>query len=93
MRSLEFGRPMLRVTNTGVTALIDYRGNVVQQGPQFEAVALDVEVTPREGSTPFVTLGDWLAVLLAAAMLMIGRFFGRRAIPRVDTVTPEGENN
>ncbi len=80
MRSLEFGRPMLRVTNTGITSLIDYRGNIVQQGPQFEAVALDVVVTPREGSTPFVALGDWLAVLLAVAMLALGWFCGRRTL-------------
>ena len=79
MRSLEFGRPMLRVTNTGITSLIDYRGHVVQRGSQFEAAALDVAVTPRQGSTPFVTLGDWLAVLLAAAMLLAGWLLGRRA--------------
>ena len=83
MRSLEFGRPMLRVTNTGITSLIDYRGQVVQRGAQFEAVAIDVEVTPREGSTPYVTLGDWLAVLLATAMLIAGWYSGRRAIQRI----------
>ena len=77
MRSLEFGRPMLRVTNTGITSLIDYRGHVVQRGPQFEAVAIDVEVTPRQGATPYVTLGDWLAVLLSVAMLLPAVFSSR----------------
>ncbi len=71
MRSLEFARPMLRVTNTGITSLIDHRGRIVQQGPQFEAVAIDVEVTPREGITPYVQLGDWLAVLLSALMVLV----------------------
>ena len=78
MRSLEFARPMLRATNTGVTSLIDYRGKVLKQGPQFEVVAIDVEVTPREGITPYVTLGDWLVVLLSALMLLAGWVLARR---------------
>ncbi len=78
MRSLEFARPMLRVTNTGISSLIDYRGRVVEQGPQFEAVAIDVEVTPREGTTPYVRLGDWLAVLLSAVLLLIGWWSSRK---------------
>jgi len=77
MRSLEFARPMLRVTNTGITSLIDYRGKVVERGPQFEAMAIDVEVAPREGVTPYVKLGDWLAVLLSVVMLLIGWITGR----------------
>jgi len=78
MRSLEFGRPMLRVTNTGISALIDYQGNVVTQGSQFEALALNVTVTPRQGSTPYVRLGDWLAVGLAIVMQLVSWLFGRR---------------
>lgn len=69
---------MLRATNTGVTSLIDYRGKVLKQGPQFEVVAIDVEVTPREGITPYVTLGDWLVVLLSALMLLAGWVLARR---------------
>ncbi len=72
MRSLEFARPMLRVTNTGITSLINHRGKIVEQGPQFEAVAIDVVVTPREGVTPYVKLGDWLAVLSSVLLLLIG---------------------
>ena len=36
MRSLEFGRPTVRSTNTGISAFINHRGVVVQQGPQHE---------------------------------------------------------
>ena len=79
MRSLEFGRPMLRVTNTGVSSLIDHRGTVVTQGPQFEAVAIDVTVTPRQGITPYVRVGDWLSVGLAVLMLAFAWLLRRRA--------------
>ena len=78
MRSLEFGRPMLRVTNTGITSLIDYRGKINATGAQFEPVAIDVVVTPRQGSTPYVTVGDWLAVALAIVMLLAGWIMHRR---------------
>ena len=72
MRSLEFERPMLRVTNTGITSLISERGEIVQQGPQFETVALNVDVVPRKGSTPFVMVGNWLVVVIALLMLVFG---------------------
>lgn len=71
MRSLEFERPMLRVTNTGITSLISERGEIVQQGPQFETVSLNVDVVPRSGSTPFVTVGNWLVVIISMLMLML----------------------
>ena len=35
-RALETGRYMLRATNTGMTAIIDERGRVVQAAPQFD---------------------------------------------------------
>lgn len=71
MRALEFERPMLRVTNTGVSSLISERGEIVVQGPQFEATAIDVTVIPRTGNTPFVTLGHWPAVGLAFLMMLV----------------------
>lgn len=71
MRSLEFERPMLRVTNTGISSLISERGEILKQGPQFETTAINVDVTPRSGSTPFVSVGNWLVVILAALMLLI----------------------
>ncbi len=73
MRSLEFGRPMLRTTNTGITAHISARGEILSSAAQFQQTAIDVEVTPRSGSTPYVEVGDWLAV--GAALLMMLLFF------------------
>lgn len=35
MRALEFERPMVRATNTGATAIIDYRGTVTHQLPRL----------------------------------------------------------
>ena len=70
MRALEFQRPMLRVTNTGISSMISRHGKVLVEGPQNEAIAIDVEVVPRTGSTPFVTLGNWLVVVLVLFIML-----------------------
>ena len=70
MRALEFQRPMLRVTNTGISSMISRDGKVLVEGPQNEAIAIDVEVEPRSGSTPFVTLGNWLVVVLVLFIML-----------------------
>jgi apolipoprotein N-acyltransferase len=77
MRALEGGRPMVRATNTGISAIIDWRGRVVGRIPSFVRETLTAAVQPRSGATPFVRLGNWLPIGLAwglvAAALLIGR--------------------
>jgi apolipoprotein N-acyltransferase len=68
MRSLETGRPMLRATNDGVTALIGYDGAVIASLPQFHPGVLTGSVVPRAGLTPYLRYGN--APLLA--LLLIG---------------------
>lgn len=58
MRALESGRPLLRGTNTGLTAIADHRGVLVGMAPQFEATVLTGEVQPMAGSTPFILFGN-----------------------------------
>lgn len=65
MRALETGRPMLRATNTGMTAAISPDGRVVAVLPAFTAGVLQVEVRGYAGRTPFSQVGNRLAVLLA----------------------------
>ena len=75
LRAIETGRPMLRATNTGATAVIDPRGRVIAQAPFNRATTLDADVQGYEGTTPYVRFGDtpllvWLALLLAAAAVL-----------------------
>jgi apolipoprotein N-acyltransferase len=65
MRSLETGRPMLRATNDGITALIAYDGRLLDSLPQFEPGVLTGVVEPRTGLTPYVRAGNWPVVLMA----------------------------
>jgi apolipoprotein N-acyltransferase len=72
MRALETGRPMLRATNDGVTALIAHDGTLLGALPQFEADVLTGTVEPRVGLTPYVRLGNGPVLALAFASLALG---------------------
>lgn len=73
-RALETGRSMLRTTNTGITAIIDPQGRIVQEGPQFQAVVVSALVQPRQGATPWVRFGNLPA--LSACVLLLSAALG-----------------
>ena len=70
VRALEAGRPMLRATNTGISAIIDHRGQVLARSPQFETFVLSGEADARVGATPFARYGDWPALALCGLLLV-----------------------
>jgi len=78
MRAVENGRHVLRSTNTGVTALIDNRGNVVDQLPQMEFGILRAQAEIRTGNTPFNILGSWPILLLCFAVLAFIKLKGNK---------------
>jgi apolipoprotein N-acyltransferase len=53
LRAIELGRPMLRATNTGATAIIDHTGRVTDQLPRFTRGSLTGSFEGRQGLTPF----------------------------------------
>lgn len=60
LRTLELGRPMLRATNTGATAVIDHRGVVTHALPRLTRERLEASVQGRRGSTPYAQwAGRW----------------------------------
>ncbi len=77
MRSLETGRYMLRSTNTGITAIIDERGRVTRQIPQFEPAVLTGTAQPFTGATPYVRTGNW-PVLLLCGLAVAASLWERR---------------
>ncbi|UCC55185.1 MAG: apolipoprotein N-acyltransferase [Gammaproteobacteria bacterium] len=71
MRARETGRPMLRATNTGISAIIDYRGNIMARSAQDEEVVLTGSVIPRAGATPYVRVGNMPVITLCVALLLM----------------------
>jgi len=76
-RSIELNRPILRATNTGLTAAIDSRGRVVAQLPPERLGGLAVRVRPASEHTVYYRFGYaipaaisiWVAVLATVRAL------------------------
>ena len=77
MRALEVSRYMARGTNTGISAVIDHRGQIQAIGPQFQSEVIRGEVQPLTGLTPFARFGDWPTVVLVITLLGLGFFRDR----------------
>ncbi|GHU16525.1 apolipoprotein N-acyltransferase [Betaproteobacteria bacterium] len=65
VRAMESGRPMLRSTNTGMTALVLPDGTVAASLPAFTRGVLEVAVPAYRGLTPYARWGDWPMLVLA----------------------------
>ncbi len=60
-RAIETRRNLVRVTNTGVTSVIDAKGEMIQSLPLFTSAVLKTEVALLDGETLYVRFGDWFA--------------------------------
>ena len=68
---------MLRATNTGISAVIDARGNTVVRSPQFEEAVVTATVQPYQGATPYVLTGNWPVLILSALLVLVTLAGGR----------------
>lgn len=70
LRAVETGRPMLRATNTGMTAVIGADGSLQAVLPPFTQGVLEAEVRGYEGMTPYARYGNlgFLALLVFALL-------------------------
>jgi apolipoprotein N-acyltransferase len=86
MRAMEFQRPILRATNTGLTGLVDAKGDVTASLPNFTRGALVLEFEGRVGLTPYAQwTSQWgLAPLwwLCIAIVLIFGVVSWRSGPR-----------
>lgn len=86
LRALELGRPMLRATNTGATAVIDHTGRVTHRLPRLTRDRLEASVQGRSGLTPYAAWASrwglwpvWGACLAVLLLALAGRAAGAAA--------------
>ena len=77
LRAVEQGLPFVRVANTGVSALIDARGRVVDSLPLGEEGYLDVVLPGALAAPPYARWGE-VPVLLLLAGLGLGLVLAAR---------------
>ncbi|MEZ5664151.1 MAG: apolipoprotein N-acyltransferase [Burkholderiaceae bacterium] len=88
LRAMELGRPMLRATNTGATAVIDHQGRVTEHLARLTRGRLEAQVQGRDGLTPYARWASrwglwpvWLVCLgLVATVAATGRLRRRRRL-------------
>ena len=69
LRALQSGLPLIRVANTGVSAVIDARGGLRDTLGLGEMGVIDAPLPGALPATPWIRWGDWPVVLLMAALL------------------------
>lgn len=76
-RAIETRRTLLRVTNTGVTSVVNAKGEIVRTLPMFTGAVMETEVEILNGETFYVRFGDWFAWTLtaisAAVLLLVAK--------------------
>ncbi len=75
LRALEFERPFVLATNTGVSAIVDHRGRIVSALPRATRALLVGEVEGRSGVTPYAwwlaRFGLWPFWLVALSLVLL----------------------
>lgn len=83
LRAIETRRDIARSANTGTSAIVNQRGDILQPSPWWEECAIRGSVYPNKEETPFVKYGDIIGVIccwISAAFLLIGVFTRRRRL-------------
>ncbi|HRI03777.1 MAG TPA: apolipoprotein N-acyltransferase [Pyrinomonadaceae bacterium] len=87
-RAVETNRPVLRVTNVGVTAYITENGQVLDAAPTYQEATRVWSVSKSDGSQTFyVKYGDWFAWLctvVTIGLLIFGIVTYRKRIFTTD---------
>lgn len=71
MRAIENGRTLVRVSNNGLSAVINHKGEIKQIAPQFQTSIVDAQVEIRAGVTPFSLWGHKLVLSLTGLLLLV----------------------
>lgn len=79
LRAVEQGLPLIRVANTGVTAVVDAHGRIRAELPFGTMAALDTTVPGALPPTPYARFGDGPVLLLLAGLALVALRGPRRS--------------
>lgn len=71
MRALEMGRPILFVTNNGITAVINAKGRIQSQAPPYQSYVLTDQIQMTHGKTPWQYFAMYPIVILLMISLIL----------------------
>ncbi len=71
LRAIEHGIPILRAANTGISAVVDSKGRLLQFLPLGESGVIDTGLPPPLPATRYAKWGDWALVFLLAAAFFL----------------------
>ena len=71
LRTIEQGLPLVRAANTGISAVIDPVGRIINSLPLGAEGVMDAPLPRSIGAPAYVRVGDWPAALAVAISLLI----------------------
>lgn len=80
MRALEFHKPLLFVSNDGITAIVNANGQIEQSAPQHKAYVLTGTIQPMYGVTPWLTNGIDPITIIFIIFLVVARSANKKAL-------------
>jgi apolipoprotein N-acyltransferase len=70
LRAVETDRYLLRAGTTGISAVVDPTGRLVEELPMGRQGIIYAKFWPRSSVTPYVRLGDWFAWVACVAVII-----------------------
>ncbi len=70
-RAVESGRYLLRATSTGISAIVDPHGTVVERSAQFQEDIIRANIQPHTGLTPYSRWGNWTIITTLSGIFLI----------------------
>ena len=74
LRAIETRRPVARAANTGISCIIDFRGNRIKETEWWKQTVIKGEIFPETRITPYVKYGDYLlriSSLISVSILLV----------------------
>ncbi len=71
MRAKEAGRYLLRATNTGISAIVNENGRIIHTADPYINTIIKGLAQGFSGTTPYVSLGNWLIITIMFIILVI----------------------